>query len=590
MSQLEPSLKYNFTPAFKQAFQRVSEVLAEAKQPNSKFGAEHVRAVFKKEMLALGMQERIQNLYRIYNKQTAEYVQLKLKPAQRRFVEECTKRDIILKPRQVGYSTLMGVIGYDHAIWEEGRVGIMAQDLATVRALFENVRIVDEFFQKEFGQYFPLESNKDNANELSWKNLKGHIWVRSKFQGYTLTLLHVSEAAFIEADKIINSMQAVSEVGWVVLESTPNGPGGYYYNIYQEWKRLRGASPFKGHFIPWFENYPEHPEEWQLKGDLRADAEEQDLINLYNLQPHHILYRRKKLSEMGGDREWFENQYPSDDVACFLAGENNVYPTAVLKTQSNYVGQPAFVGNFILDGKKVRFVNDSSKGLVRIWDLPKPGKLYYVGADPSGGTGGDPGAAIVQDGYTGEQVATLHGFMDPDLFADELFKLGQYYNQAWLNIESNNHGSAVILKLKGVYPNIYRRQHFDNITKRMSSALGFYTTNSDKVAITDNHVAACREGKFKVRDQRLLDEMGTFVQLSSEHGRTLRRQARAGCHDDLVMSACLCWEMYRSRPPSDFANESQQNAMLAGLTMDPDTGFFTPDDNFYSDQEDNWFN
>lgn len=549
-----------------------------------------MQAAFKKEMLAIGRNERIQNLYRVYNKQTGEYVQLNLKTAQRRFLEEHTKRDIILKPRQVGYSTLIGVIGYDHAIWEEGRVGIMAQDLPTVHTLFENVRIVDENFQKEFGAYYPLESNKDNANELSWKNLKGHIWVRSKFQGYTLTLLHVSEAAFIEPEKIINSMQAVPETGWIVLESTPNGPGGYYYNTYQGWKKLRGGSPFKGHFVPWFENYPEHPEEWQVKGEFRPDAEEQDLIELYNLKPHHILYRRKKLAEMGGDKEWFENQYPSDDISCFLAGENNVYPTVVLKNQASYICDPAFVGNFILDGKTVRFVNDKSKGLVKIWDLPKPGKVYYIGADPSGGNGGDPGAAVVKDGYTGEQVATLHGYMDPDLFADELYKLGQYYNQAWINVESNNHGAAVILKLKGAYPNLYRRQQFDNIAKRWSSTIGFYTTNSDKVAITDNHVAACREGKFKTRDQKLLDEMGTFVQLAGAQGKTLRREARTGCHDDLVMAAALCYEMYRSRPPTDFANEKLDSSFLNGMTLDPDTGFYCPDENYQNDyDEGNWF-
>jgi hypothetical protein len=176
--------------------------------------------------------------------------------------------------------------------------------------------------------------------------------------------------------------------------------------------------------------------------------------------------------------------------------------------------------------------------------------------------------------------------MDPDLFADELFKLGQYYNQAFWCIEQNNHGHAVILKLKSIYPNLYRRQQFDTITKKLSPVIGFYTTNSEKVAITDNHVAACREGKFKTRSQDLLNEMGTFVQLSSEAGRTLRREARVGCHDDLVIAACLCWEMVRSRPVPDFTNEQFDMLATRGLSIDPDTGFFFPNENSH---EDNWY-
>ena len=48
-----------------------------------------------------------------------------------------------------------------------------------------------------------------------------------------------------------------------------------------------------------------------------------------------------------------------------------------------------------------------------------------------------------------------HGHIDPDLFGDELYKLGVFYNYAYLGVENNNHGLTTLKRYKieniGIY-------------------------------------------------------------------------------------------------------------------------------------------
>lgn len=532
------------------------------------------QAEFKKQMLLIGKHERMNNLYRIQDK-TGKVVQFKQNVEQIDFHQTRLGRDVILKSRQVGFTTDACIDAYDSAIFEKLRCGIMAHVQELVKVIFDKVKLANEYFMKDWGHLYPLEDEANNTTMISWKNIKAAVLVRYSFQGYTLNRLHVSEAAFIESERLTFSMQAVPESGSIILESTPNGPGGFFYNTWQAWKKLKGSAPFRGYFVPWFKHYPENPEKWQTTDPLFYSDVEKQLIENYNLKDHHILWRRFKIQEScEGSDEVFEKQYPADDRTCFLSGENAVYPSSVLTNQERFVVEPSYVGSIKLtDNKKVEFYADKA-GLISIWDLPEPGKVYYGGADPSGGSGSDPGSICVINADTGEQVAELHGYLDPDLFADELYKLGHLYNQCFWCIEANNHGEAVILKLKGLYPNLYRKQEFNTISKKYEQKIGFNTSNSSKITITNNHVAACRDAKFRTRSKGLLAEMGTFLQLAGKHGKTLRREARSDCHDDRVMSACLAWEMKRSRPLSD-SNEDY-DIRPEGMTVDPDTGFFVP--------------
>jgi len=64
--------------------------------------------------------------------------------------------------------------------------------------------------------------------------------------------------------------------------------------------------------------------------------------------------------------------------------------------------------------------------------------------------------------------------------------------------------------------------------------------------------------------------MSTFVQISGKSGGTVKRQATADAHDDLVMAAALAEEMSTSR---NWDSDEQPSYEVSEYAIDPETGF-----------------
>ena len=99
-------------------------------------------------------------------------------------------------------------------------------------------------------------------------------------------------------------------------------------------------------------------------------------------------------------------------------------------------------------------------GELEIWLPPLPGKEYLVAVDPAGGgSDGDYSAAEVLDLDTGMQCAEFAGHVGGLELAQLITELAAEYNDAWLVVERNNHGSGVLAWLETVchYPRIYRQ-------------------------------------------------------------------------------------------------------------------------------------
>lgn len=565
-------MQVTFSSLFLEALGRVKERISRGEDRG---------LAFVLEMRGLGCLERVSNLYRIKDKGTGRYVFFRPNKTQARFLGERSGRDIILKSRQMGMTTLACIYAYDRALFDHWSTGIMSHLREKTGLIFEIVKNANEFFKKDWGHFYLPEEERDNTNRISWRDSKANITVSYDFRSLTVNFLHVSEAAFIETSRLTNSLQSVPESGEVVLESTSAGCGGFFYNQWKLWKAGGELAPFRGHFYPWFDHYPENPELWKDRV-IVLNQKERDLQDQYNLKPYHLAWRRWKIDEScDSDEEVFEVEYPSDDVSAFMAGQNQVFSSSTLKYQESFVKEASFVGSLRSENKRVSFYKDS-KGIVEIWDLPKSEDEYVIGADASEGIGKDASVAIVMSRKTGEQVAQVRGALQPDVFADELWKLGNFYNGAWINPEANGFGHTVIYELtrKG-YSKIYRRHTIDEMTNKPTTKLGFLTTNITKLPMTDKFVQATREGKFRVRSKVLLEEMSTFIQIASKTGRSTRREARSECHDDCVMAACLAWEMHTSKGEVPQYEHSLPQE-FRGAHVDEDTGFFIPN---FSEEE-----
>lgn len=534
--------------------------------------------VFRREMTALGWEERLNNLYRVKDKFDGKFKFFRPNSSQRKFLGSKQKRDIILKARQFGFTTLACLYAYDRALWDGWSTGIMSHIQKQTEKIFDIVKNANDWFVKDWGHLWKPEQENNNTYRISWKESKASITVAFDFRSLTVQFLHVSEAAFIETDRLTSSLQSVPEHGEIIEESTPNGTGGVFYNHWQAWKKTGQGAAYHGHFFPWFDHYPENPELWKERAKYLTQAtdRERELQEAYHLEPYHLAWRRWIIAaSCNGDEDVFEREYPSNDRDCFLSGEAQVYSTSCLKFQQRFVRDPAHVGFLKVEGKRVSFYDDP-KGLLKIWELPQPEAEYVIGADASEGIGKDAAAAIVIKRETGEMVAQLRGQIPPGVFAEELWRLGNFYNLCFVNPEANHHGHMVIEELvRRGYGKIYKRYTLDEITNKPTTKLGFLTTVGSKIPLTEAHVTACREGKFKCLSEDLFFEMNNFIQLSSKSGRSFRRQARDDMHDDTLMAACLAWEMHK-KLGSEYRGESTTLPDdFRKAVVDPDTGCFT---------------
>ena len=559
----------DYSPAFKEAYLKTIEA--------SKISDQEARRVFREEMLALGWKERLLNLYRIKGKLEGEFGAFCPNPDQMELLENRSGHDMVLKSRQIGITTLMCVYAYDRALWDGWVTGIMSHLKERTTIIFDIVQNCNDWFKKDWGQlYAPVEEASSSA-KISWAETKGSVMVSYDFQSLTIKFLHVSEAAFIDEERISNSLQSVPENGEVCLESTPNGRGGFFYDQWQNWKRHGQTSPYRGHFFPWFKHYPEDTERWEKIAEtakMHFTEREEELSQLYEIKKHQIAWRRWKIAEsFNNDEEKFEVHYPVDDIACFLSGENRVFSASLMKYQESFVKEPSFTGDLKLDEKDVVFTK-STKGIWKIWELPDVSTTYVMGIDCSEGIGKDSGVISVWNRNTGYQVAELRAQLSIDLLADETWKVGHFYKYAWCCPEVNNFGHSLLAVLvrKG-YTKIYKRQTIDEFTNKPTQKLGFLTTVATKIPLTDNYMTHCRLGTCRVRSDDLLKEMSTFVQIGSKSGRTLRREALPGCHDDTVVAACLAWEMDKVLGKTGDKSEDWIYEQENKVKFDEDTGF-----------------
>jgi len=217
----------------------------------------------------------------------------------------------------------------------------------------------------------------------------------------------------------------------------------------------------------------------------------------------------------------------------YCLGEWGVYGESIFdknRLAERFADAPSPIKSGLFMGSK--FVSDNS-GYILIYRDVEPQVPYVLGADTAG-EGSDYFAAHVLNNLTGEQVAVLHGKFDEDLFAQQIYQLGSYYNTALIGIEAN-FSTYPIRELERLrYPLQYWREAMDSATHRLSKRFGFKTTSSTRPVIISDLVRIVREEAYLINDRETLHEMQTFVR--NDKGRP---EAAEGSHDDLVMSLAI---------------------------------------------------
>lgn len=518
-------------------------------------------------------------------------VPFKLNSAQKLFLEkikECEeqgklKRFIILKARQMGISTLTeGLIFSNTATNEFINSLIIAHEDKATQNLFQ----MSKLFYEELPDELRPMKKYSNERALTFENptndeseKKKNPGLRSKItvatagttetgRSSTIHNLHVSELAFFpDPERTMTALlQTVPDTpdSLVVIESTANGVGNYFYRMWLQAER--GESDFIPIFLPWFTD-PTYSKEFNSEeekeqfiqevntttNDINGNViytEEYQLMQRFNLTYEQLNWRRYTIkNKCNGDIEIFHQEYPSTSEEAFIATGRPRFSTSALKKYQTLT-KPGVRGYLVERGRSVQFVPDE-KGYLEVWEFPKHDKYYCIGADVAEGLAhGDYSVGLVGD-ENFEVICMWRGHIDPDLFGDELYKLGKWYNWAYLGVENNNHGHAVLRKLQErEYWNIYFQKRYDRIADEVTAKIGWNTNNKTKPLMIDKLAEFIREMYLGIYSNVIIQECLTYVR--DDKGST---NAQEGCYDDTVMALAILLQLLLEGKGDTYAPE-----------------------------------
>lgn len=450
-------------------------------------------------------------------------------------------RDLIVKPRQLGFSTFIAALFFMDGLLEPGRISvIVTHDEKISKELLRTYRLFYEELPEQVKAGTKLRTAAANAYEIEFDGIpevsrfeirteKGNPW-----RGGTIHNLHASEAAFYEDyhGVLASYVQAVPASGNVIFETTCNGRNEFYEEVMLA---LAKATPYRVVFFEWF-RHPEYRRPWNPDAEPPLSTEEQELVARHGLDLEQIAWRRFKISEV---KDKFPQEYPETLLGAFLS-----------------TGRPFFDAAAVDRGheRAKRFWADVEAGKiprprtprkhVTIYEDPIPGELYVLAADVAEGVDRGPG-----DGEKGgadfssatmihvaslREVATVHGRMPTVEFAEILNRLGRLY-QAVLAPERNNHGHTVVASLqRAEYPELYHHAEYNEAGQKFLKA-GWPTNVTTRPQMLDALDTVMRRDAFLSVDLGFWREADRFTR----NEKTGKPEAMAGWHDDRIIRAAI---------------------------------------------------
>lgn len=449
-------------------------------------------------------------------------------------------RALCLKARQVGISTYVeGRYFWRITQTRNANAFVLSHLAESTNSIFNMVK---HFYENVPHPAFKPPLSSQSAQTLAFDGLNSRYRVGTARstqtgRGQTNRFVHGSEVAFYPqgADIVAGLLQTVGGQGSeVILESTANGAGGWFYD--QCMKSLRGETEWVVCFVPWFwmPEYQRKPSPY-----FEATPEEYKIAQMYNLSDAQLCFRRAKIDELGGT-DLFKQEYPSNPLESFLTSGRCFVEDSALRSAESECYTHDFRGDF-----RNGALSSHSHGPYKEWYPPSQDESYCIGVDVAEGLSyGDYSCAQVLDSL-GRQVACWHGHIDPFEWGNVVKELGQRFNNAYVIVERNNHGLTTLRRMQEIsYPNLFVESSVDNAYgDKLTKRGGFLTTSKTKPLIIDNLAAILRQGESGIADQELVNELRTYV--IDDKGSF---NSQSGCYDDRVMAFAIALHGLASMP------------------------------------------
>lgn len=242
----------------------------------------------------------IESRLKIVNKE-ASIVPFNLNEIQTKYLlEDSTGRDVILKARQQGFSSLILAIFTADFLLKDNQRNVIVADIAdNAMELLDRVKSFIKSYEETKQIKVPLKYNSKYELFNEATNSRYTIGTADNVdfgRSKTITNLHLSEAAFYSnLEKMFSgAMQAVVPSGRIIIETTANGYG-YFKSFWDECKL--GERTFKPLFYKASDFY----------------------------SPEYLIQKRKEI------REKYPQEYPETDTEAFLSSGEMFFNTESLK-------------------------------------------------------------------------------------------------------------------------------------------------------------------------------------------------------------------------------------------------------------------
>jgi hypothetical protein len=427
---------------------------------------------------------------------------LRYNAAQSHYMQNRTSRDLILKARQLGFSTMIQAEMFRLATTGTVRTLTLSHKDESTQAF----RRVTKRFYDNLPETLRPARRYDNASLATYPDFDSEAVIATaggKGAGRSMTFSHQhwSEVAYwTNAEDLVASALQAGTPQWIIAESTPNGAQGWFYERCME--AIDGASIWVLHFYPWW---------WEREYKIPLDDGEAieytdtefDLVHRHNLAPEQIKWRRFKHAELrgvSGSQNLFAQEYPEDPTTCFI------------HSGASYFGD-----------------------LSRNFDAPmqpvyNPDHRYYAGLDF--GQTNDYTVCTVIDTEARCQIETIRMNRLP---WGEMRRRVRILCEKWsvktLVPEANSMGTTNIEELS---------QEFKDHDMHVNIS-PFTTTNSSKAEIAADWHEALHGGSWQMQPiPERQSEYRSFVSsLTPQGARTLA--ATSGAHDDIIIADMLAY-------------------------------------------------
>jgi hypothetical protein len=490
------------------------------------------------------------------------------------------------KSRQQGSSTFWTLLAYALCELQDGyHAALVAHVEDSAEEIFAKAHTVKrELNASTWGQ---SNLSGDQAGAIRWVSESGFVAATIKSgdalgRGPSNNLLHFSESASY-ADKGTDAKGAVIAIlnsqaeNWLTIEvheSTAKGKDPFFWPLCEAARNPASGSSYEVIFLPWFLS-PEYSMSWeQYRRELLdkgkddpgpkflPTSEEKSLRRQFEevkVRPEERLWRYQTrltddqftwrrwatVNKCWGDQERFKREYPSTYEEAFTASAKCFFEPETVEWYRTRARDPIARGHVNDTGRGPAFISDPG-GPVHIWEFPRPGAEYVLGADIGGlKPDSDFSCAYVVNKNTHEAVAAITGHFEWDHFMDHCYELGLLFNTALLVVENNQNPASANRCHRRGYPNLYYYFVADKIDAKVGSATpGFSTNKKTKPELLNVMKAIFRDRLAIMPDPKFYREMETFVwvpnTISNPDGDGEWKALKPN-HDDRIMAAALAY-------------------------------------------------